>query len=303
MIEPRREWDGGPWQDYCLSLLRVRHADHGLQVVPDRDRGDLGIEAFTHEGAVFQCYAAQEPLDVESRYAKQRDKLTEDIGKLREHDAGLAKLLGTVRIARYVFLVPRHDSRRLIDHVQAKAREVREWQLPFVDPDFTIVVETDDDYAAERDVVFSIPRPLVWAEPASDDERTAWGDEHTDLLGDARRKLTCAGLEGTGLQLCLDGLVEAFLTGENALEKLRLRFPDSWEAVSRAVTGSERLLAVEYPVGTTTGYADVKVIALELANRIGQAAPPLLGDVTRDLAWAAVADWLLRCPLDFGEPS
>jgi hypothetical protein len=297
------EWDGRQWQDYCLRLLRVRHANHQLQEVPDRHKGDLGIEAFTHEGTLYQCYAAQEPLSVQDRYEKQRDKLTEDIGKLKSNELELARLLGQVRVTRYVFMVPRYDSRHLIAHAQTKATEVRSWGLPFIDEVFTITVETDDSYSAERDQVFSIPDPLLNVQPASPEETTAWGDDHPDLLDDARDKLVGIGLKGSSLTTYLDTLVGAFLSGENALDSLRSKFPDSWEAVRRTVSGRERTLALDYPSGSAEAPGDVRGIAASLADLIRQAAPPLPAEVAHDLAWATVADWILRCPLDFEEAS
>jgi len=297
------EWDGRQWQDYCLQLLRVRHANHQLQEVPDRHKGDLGIEAFTHDGTLYQCYAAQEPLSVQDRYEKQRDKLTEDIGKLKSNEQELVRLLGQVRITRYVFLVPRHDSRQLIAHAQTKAAEVRDSGLAFIGGAFTITVETADAYSAERDQVFSIPDPLLRFQPASPEDATAWGLDHPDLFEDARKKLVGVGMTGNGLTRYLDTLVSAFLSGENALETLRSKFPDSWEAVRRTVSGRERTLALDYPAGSAEAPGDVTEIATSLAELIRQAAPPLPAEVAHALAWSTVADWILRCPLDFEEAS
>jgi len=297
------EWDGRQWQDFCLQLLRLRHPDHLLQEVPDRDKGDLGIEAFTHTGFVYQCYAAQGPLSVQDLYEKQRDKLSTDLGKLKANEDSLCRLLGPVKVRRYVFMVPRHDSRRLIEHAQAKALEVRDWGLSFIDSMFSITIETHHAYAAERDRVFAIPEPLLDPTPASPADTNDWEDEHSDLLADARRKLLDIGLEGGSLQTYLDALVGAFLLGENALEDLRSRFPDSWEAVRRATSARERTLVLDHPAGSTEEPGDLVHIADSLTGAIRQAAPPLPDHIARELAWHAVADWILRCPLDFKAPS
>ena len=127
MAESLREWEGRDWQEYCMKLLRARYSDHTLQEIPDAHSGDLGLEAFTHDGVVFQCYAVQEPLTTKLRYERQRDKLTEDLNKLKRNKDALVDLFGSVKIQRYVLMVPRTNSRSLVAHAQTKAAEVRGW--------------------------------------------------------------------------------------------------------------------------------------------------------------------------------
>ena len=58
-------WHGRDWEEYCISLLQKRYSaknTHALQLVPARHQGDLGLEAFSHDGFGYQCYAAEEPL-------------------------------------------------------------------------------------------------------------------------------------------------------------------------------------------------------------------------------------------------
>ncbi len=298
-----RDWDGLEWQNYCMSLLRVRYSNHTLQEVPDRHRGDLGLEAFTQDGTAFQCYAAKEPLDTNLLYENQRDKLTEDLGKLKKNDRDLRSLLGSVVISRYVFMVHRHESRKLVAHAQSKAVEVREWGLPFIGSVFSITIETDEHYSSERDQIWAIPNQLIDMRPVDVKAQTEWGAQHAGLLDDARRKLSSIGLQGGALDLYLEKLLEQFLRGQNALDTLRSKYPDSWEMVVRAQSGMENTLTLEYPPGSTSAPGDVKTIVEDLAKEIRSSAPSVSEQIARALAWATVADWILRCPLDFEEPA
>jgi hypothetical protein len=299
-IEGRYQaWHGREWQDYCLMLLRARYIDHRLQEVPDRHKGDLGLEAFTHDGIAFQCYAATEPLDVKSLYEAQRDKLTADLTKLKKKKAELAKLLNGVVIETYVFMVPRHESKDLVIHAQTKAAEVRSWDLPFISDNFAITIETDEHYAAERNAVCSVPAQLIddgMIEPAVLED---WRGANAPLLSDAHRKLTALGLEGQALSAYLDRLLTEHLRGENMLSSLRAKYPDSWYSVAQVQSEKENLLAVEYPPGSAGCAGDVKAIADELMTEIIKAAPPVPHLSARLLAWAFVAGWILHCPLDF----
>lgn len=296
-----REWDGREWQEYCLQLLRARYSDHTLQEVPDRHKGDLGIEAFTQNGVAFQCYAAREPVEVKKLYEDQRDKLTEDLGKLRKNANDFQKLLGSVVVRSYVFMVHRHESRELIAHAQRSALVVRGWALPFIDESFTVTVETDANYPVERAQVWSVPERLVDLQGAPRDVRELWQQENASLLDSARGKLECIGLTGAALDTYLEQLLNQYLKGENALDSLRSRYPDNWRAVSRTKSEKEEVLTLEYPPGAATAPSHVRQVASDLAREIMRDAPSLSESVSRVIAWSAVADWLMRCPLDFEE--
>jgi hypothetical protein len=144
-----------------MLLLQKRytaHNPHALQLVPDRTHGDLGLEAFSHDGSAYQCYAAEEPTG--ACYEKQRDKLTRDLGKLQSNSAQLKVMLGTVKFRTYVFMVHRSDDRLLIDHASTKTAEVLGWALDFIDPSFSIVVETLDSHIAEQKLIHALPAQL-----------------------------------------------------------------------------------------------------------------------------------------------
>jgi hypothetical protein len=108
-----------------MMLLAMHYPVGELVEVPDRDKGDYGIEAFARDGCAFQCYAAEEPLTVQQLYAKQRAKMARDLKKLVDNRSGLMAILGSVRIRRWLFLVPRHDSKELVAHAARKEAELR----------------------------------------------------------------------------------------------------------------------------------------------------------------------------------
>ena len=280
-----------------MKLLRARYSDHTLQEIPDAHSGDLGLEAFTHDGVVFQCYAVQEPLTTKLRYERQRDKLTEDLNKLKRNKDALVDLFGSVKIQRYVLMVPRTNSRSLVAHAQTKAAEVRGWDLPFIHEGFAVVVETDDSYPVERNLVLGISGAQFVTEPVSTESLELWGSEHTELMAESRRKLESIGLTGHDLDRYLSQLLGQYLAAENALEGLHSRWPDGWNAVSRTKSLLESSLAIEYPGSSC--HEDVIGIVVDLETRITAAAEPLRGETAHTLAWGAVADWIMRCPLDF----
>lgn len=294
-----RSWEGREWQDYCLLLLHKRYEDHSLQEVPDRDRGDLGIEAFSLDGCAFQCYAAQEPLSTADLYANQRDKLTADLAKLKKYAVDLQAILGNVKVRRYVFMVPRFDSRRLLSHAVSKSSEVISWMLNFVDPSFRVIVVTDDDYGAERAAVIAVPEPLVLPKATTDHHVNSWANSNPGVLDDASRKFNNLGLSGGGLEGALKSLAVQYLDGENALQQLRDRYPDHWETARQCLSRREKRLVFEFPTQRNDSLRVVAEVADSLALELAREAPSISGLVAETIAWGMVAEWVIRCPLDF----
>ncbi len=132
-------WSGDDWQAYCDGLFCEKHGSSGYVRVPDRDRGDLGMEGYSIDGTatIYQCYVT-EAVDVGKRYEKQRDKVTKDLGKLVANEARIGPLLGSHVMKFWVLMVPVHDSKELVMHARAKEQEIRDKTLPFLDAEFTV---------------------------------------------------------------------------------------------------------------------------------------------------------------------
>lgn len=118
-------WGGDDWENHALRLVSLSFPPGEIQLVPARHRGDLGIDAFSLDGKVFQCYAPEEPLSVADRYAKQRKKINNELTKLRANEKALKDLLGGKLIERWILLIPLFDSRELIRYAAGKADEIK----------------------------------------------------------------------------------------------------------------------------------------------------------------------------------
>lgn len=295
-----REWLGEDWEDYCLLLFRRFYGADQVQEVPARHGGDLGIEAFTFSGRAFQCYAAQEPLSTAERYEKQRDKLTTDLTKLETRQVELVKLLGQVKIKTYIFMVPLHDSYKIVQHATAKSIEFRQKNLAHLDTEFEIVVLTDDAYATQRSEIQESPVTLVDIEDSMPEEVNSWTQGNQQLVTNMRSKLAKLPFPQASFQEnYLDQLVTQFLDGSNALAKLRDKYPDQWQFTERCMRRKEQRLLLDYPPTTATQIGVVKQIADDLICALENAAPALDRELAETISWSSIADWLMRCPLDF----
>lgn len=285
-----------------MQLLQRRYAvqnQHSLQIVPDRVQGDLGMEAFAHDGCIYQCYAPEEPLDPRRRFEKQRDKLTTDLGKLRKKTTDVKALLGPVIVRRYVLLVPTHDSKELISHAHTKAAEVIGWGLPFIAPDFAIVIETDDSYQTERKDIHAIPTPLIQAVELDEADKLAWAQSNPDLRATAQAKLSNVIRSSSTRDSVLESLTHQLLEGENALDRIKSVQPETYQSLLAEKSRKERLLVLEYSAHPHVSHGLLAKIESDFEAALRERYQTLTPEVAETLAWASVADWLMRCPLDF----
>jgi hypothetical protein len=295
-----RVWDGKEWERYCMALLRLHHGAHELHEVPDRHGGDLGLEAYASNGCAYQCYAALEPLSTSELYESQRNKLTIDLTKLKNKEADVARLLGSVVIRRYMFMIHRHDSHKLVQHANTKAAEVKTWGLAFVADDFEIVVITDDAFPRERASILGLREVLIDVTIGSAGDLETWTSENQGLVATANRKLAVLSLLPQTREKYLEQLLQQYLDGENALSRIRDKYPDQWQAAIRCKCSKENRLVLEHgELLDSPSAGQLTKLVRELTDDLRSAVPPMDIELAKSLAWASLADWLMRCPLDF----
>jgi len=286
-----------------MSLLRMRYKQPGqFERIPSTDDGDLGIEGFSHDGCAYQCYAPQNPLPIKDRYERQRDKLTEDVGKLVSNEAKLIAILGGVRIGVWAFMTPTHDSRRLNQHAKTKAAEIRAMCLPHCTADFDIVIQTEADYIVEQRELMELGLHKLHLSPVPMPEAAVhtYCASNPELIATIDGKLSKVPGLGTDERTALRmRLLKQKLIADNKLGEIRGHDAPAWERVlelradREAALEIECLLSTEDPrrliAHTARGYRDCLKESLTFLTE---------GDAS-DLAWGTTTDWLAECPLDF----
>ncbi len=295
---------GDEWQEWANQLLTCHHGPTDYQKVPDKDRGDAGLEGFCHsQGAVYQAYGCDEPIGVAERYKKQRDKMTADVGKFIKNRATLGKLFGTLKIRRWVLLVPCFDSKELVAHAAVKTAEVKAEKLPYVADDFCIVVCQEDDFVVERDRLLNAGASYIEiiTEVATPEKLSNWSATNDALLETLEMKLS----KLPKLQIASERaafkrkVLGWYIEGQSVLEGLR-KYPQVYERVIRSKAHRENYLAMA-AVGGSASHELLTQAVTDLRDTLQQEAKELHHFSADKLAHEAVADWLLRCPLDFPE--
>ncbi|HXS97823.1 MAG TPA: hypothetical protein VN736_24660 [Candidatus Limnocylindrales bacterium] len=294
---------GEDWQNWANRLLTCHYGPTNYQKVPDNDRGDAGIEGFTlSEGHAYQAYGCEgEPLKTLGRYQKQRNKMTDDIGKFIANRALLQKLLGAVEVTRWVLFVPYYDSKEIVMHAANKTEEVLKAQLPYVGQGFHVAIVHEEDFVIERDRLINAGTTTlqVASQPATPEQITDWTSSNDALAAKLQEKLARLPTLTTdeARQRFHGTVLKWYLEGQAILEALR-KYPQVYEKVVGAKAHRENFLVM----ATVSGDAPQKILTSalhELLSTVQAEVRELHSFSAEALAHEAVADWLLRCPLDF----
>lgn len=306
MISHIPRLSGEDWQNWANKLLACHYGPTEYQTVPDNDKGDAGIEGFTVSGGhVYQAYGCEEPLSTTERFEKQRDKMTRDIGKFIKNRNLLVKIFGSVKITRWVLFVPHYDSKELVVHASKKTDEVFAEQLPYIAESFRVMVCQEDDFPIERDQLISAGTKALHVnhDSATPEQVIEWESSNIGLakiLDDKLRKLPTIR-NNEERQRFREKVLQWYLDGQVILEILR-RYPDVFEKVSKAKSHRENFLEM----AAVSGISPQEVLTSsiqKLQETLQEQVRGLHSISAESLAYGAVADWLLRCPLDFPELS
>lgn len=295
------------WQGYCHQLARLRHGEHNYQEVPDHDRGDLGIESFSVDakGCVYQFYVA-EAADTAGRYEAQRRKITVDLKKLEKNGAELTKLLGDKRIKRWILVVPEYDSKRIVEHAATKTAEIRERGLSHIDnDDFRVLVQDDSAFAKERATLLAggvVTAPVAIQEILQEDVER-WAVENAsevETLDEKLLRLIGHHPDAADQQAKLRReFLDYHLFGENYAEQLRSLYPELYETFVKEKTGEEEDLTVRSLITASVPKEHLGSVREQYEQRLRDRVPGLDTSDVRRLSWSGVAEWMIRCPLDF----
>jgi len=305
---PRLE--GREWQDWAAQLLHSHYAKGDYQPVPDRDRGDAGIEGYSANGCVYQMYGPEGDLTFAQHHAKLREKMTKDITKfIANKDGKLGKLFGNAKIRRWILLVPFFQSRELVEHATKKSVEVITAGLSYVDcDDFKVVVLGEDAFAKERAALLKLNMSAINILPAPicDQDIEGWAADESNAfkVGHLTTKTAKMPTLATATRRVAfeREVITWWLEGQNVLDALRA-YPEAWEAIRRAKSEQEKYLRGHCLVTDQRPYLLLQA-ALETIQSTVAAEAAAVGSSTRQaVSHEAVADWLMRCPLDFPEKS
>lgn len=300
----RYSFDGTEWQDTCFQIMRIVHRSR-IQRVPDRHRGDMGIEAFSTDDSaiIYQCYAPDYPATVPDRADKIVSKLQTDIPKLIANKDKILEHVGRRKFKQWVLLVPLFDSKEPLRKCVREVERIKSASLPFIDnAEFDINICDQSDFASEIEELRRRACMLhrVVAEEASAQDAKDWCDANNSIVNKLSGKMERGFPEDSEADRN-DKMVEFvrwYIDRSNLSDVLRLEHPEMWEVIRRAIDSVERRLRT---FGRGHGTAH-EIISRQLELLRSEIGTIMVGYEDADIfkiAIGCLADWLIECPLDF----
>jgi hypothetical protein len=303
MLDLTYPWDPNEWECHVQRLLQDQYSFLDVDPIPAAHRGDFGIDYYCKRfGAVFQCYAVQEPVTTADRAAKQQGKINDDIKKFCSDTKALKKLLGPVKISDWVLVVPFHNSAQVVAHATTVTQQVVAKNLTYVAPNFKVAVRGLDSFstASRQKFIQELNQVIIPIKEATEQDILDWRNTSAiELLSNLTRKLQKRTMSPSSLDSDVDLFIKMFLDKENAIDYLRNEAPQLHEIVTKAINQKLNRLRMEglRTEGTANLVLREEIESLEaiLTSKIHN-----LSSISSDaIVHGTVGEWLIRCPLDF----
>lgn len=299
MIPPSSAIDGEEWQDLVIKLLFL-HYGTDLIEVPDKHRGDGGIEAFSLDGCSFQCYAPEGSPTPAETADKHKRKVARDIKKFCENRPKLEKIFGITKIKRWVLIVPDHCSSDVIEFCNAKAKDVRNCQppLPYVADDFVVMAVNGYTFlATELATLSQVGATLIEAriEPVAPHQIDIFLQQYNDLVEVLDLKLKrIPDLDEAERGSLRKNLLQMHLDGSNAVAYYDGKYP----LIADRIRSVKQLRAKALEIESKLQKLAISSTRREFEAELIGSVPALGVQSAITISWASVAEWLMVCPLN-----
>jgi hypothetical protein len=305
--------NGDEWEDFCHSCLKIKHQNDNYKVVDASSGGDSGIDGFTVTGNVYQCYCPEKEYTDKELYEKQRDKITTDIQKLYDYQTAIRILLNGNKIKTWHFTTPTYKDKSLILHCNTKENLVKSWNLDFIESDFKIAI-TDIGHF-KKEMLYVLPTSIRVSERLIDftvntpdesiieDYKNNTGnnvlinkaiEKNTKLFPNNGVDYSAQIIERTNLT------IEDYLIGESIKKIWCNEFDRQYEKFLRLVSSLEREVKKQSTLPFDNNAQKAEEIRQMVKNKLDIEFTNFLSEANKEeIASAVVADWLMRCPLNF----
>lgn len=291
------------WENYFKDIVRLHYRPAHYRDVPDKHVGDFGIECFSLSGHVFQCYLPEQVVDVKKLVASQRKKINDDIKKFTETNVNeLKKLFGETVISRWILATPVNDSAVVAQFCAQKSIEVRNLDIPYISDDFEILIHTESEYPRE----VSFLRKETYLMTFDFNSTTVagavcWIDENLEFLSKLDMKLPKIENDQQRMLNIKTFIIQKYLDYQNLMDVLRLEWGDIYESVFNCIQHRENSLIERFilEAGDTLPGQVIKDEMAKLHDNIIEEVKSFKGPDLEKIKWGVIADWLIRCPLDF----
>ena len=289
------DYHGDSWEEMCNVLLGLKHGPN-YQPISDKG-GDMGLDGLViSEGIAYQAYG-QEPEN-QNPTKGVKDKITKDLKKLKENEKDIIQVIGDAKISRWVLLLNLQiPSNSIHAFAKTKQDEVKSWNLPFISDDLQVFIQPPSYFKTEylehkkkKDDRVEIDIAPNYA-PSMDGLR-----QHNQFLA-VLEKFKKIASEDVAERLAYNQFKEYFENAEQ-LSEVSKREPDFYNEIEDIRSDVEK--DAEMGSLLSGSYESMSQTQNTLEARLNSKIGSRLGNYTLTrVRKYIIADWFVRCPLDF----
>ncbi len=288
------------WEAFCAIMLRYHYTANNFWEVPDKDRGDLGLEFFTVDGTIYQCYYPDLNTDMASYKSKIQKKIREDLKKLKKNESAIADLLDGIVVNRWVLIIPELKSKDLITYCHHKKKEIVKQNLVFMDvKSFQVKIETPTSYPAgelfaKNIYIKTIDIPLA---KVTDEDRAAWQKGNSEFSDNIVRKsdslMDQDSEEFQGL------VVTRYIQIEKFLDQLRKNHPNLYDLVEDSARAQLEKMKDEWILKNSLGNEFINGVVKSNSDAFSKHSKYFSDTNMQSLPIGYLSKWLAECYMDF----
>lgn len=303
--------NGDAWEELCVSCYRLKYQTQNYTVIPAVHGGDAGIEGFTCNGIVHQCYCPEREYDDKELYEHQRDKLTADIEKLMNNGERLKKL-GVPPIVEWHFNIPEYRDSRILAHAQIKQKEVLAAKkkspslFDHISDDFKIYVKIAEDFTPEISRIIRTNLTDMKLNLAiQHQDITDWSKCDSQKVANIRRKVGAVmrvSDDNPDLNEVVGIYIGFYISGIEIMNNLQLHFPEIYEELYQLEQSYKREVSLKTRMHTNRQLNQnlFNDILNEFQLKLEKDFSPMLTQASIvELKQDLVASWLADCSMEF----
>lgn len=291
--------DGNAWQTLATELLILKYGEANFQKIPDLHQGDWGLEGYTFGGYAFQCYAPVRSHSIADQAVLQKNKITIDIKKFIDNESELKKLIHPQKYTRWFFLTTVFESKTLPAHCAEKTAEVLA-SCGHVDNDFKIVVyDADDFFMKEIPIYISTGKNKISlpAKQYQEDQISAHLKNNSTHHSTLVAKLTAAKVPESKHNELIYHFINNYLNWKDMMKSFP---PDLGEMIQKKINSLELDIVLKYKLNPNLTPNELNAEIEILKSKILSEVDSVIDSNTVDyLSRGVVAEWLIRCPINF----
>lgn len=298
-------FDGNSWEALCQQVFKKKYGQDGYQHIPATP-GDFGLEGYCLDtGVGFQCYCPNAHYTRKELHERQRDKITEDLGKLKTFRDQISERLGDATLSHWDFVTPEIAHNDLIAHARKKEKEVRSWNLPFLAADFTIRLRDADYYLVEINQILAATGQGLDFESGlavlpSLGESSEIYEENILRKCEARLAVKKQSARHSDLVSKLhQRTLQSFLESDGYFRNIEKTAPVLYYKVARLISAFEHYVQEQQLTWTGPPEDLTNLLRQELEGRLSRLGPEMTDATAGTLARHMIARWLAICSLDY----